>query len=135
VELPAGMAASGGESVSIQAQVKDAAGQEERKEQAVSVSRATMQVEVLAAGGVIWLGQENDLFVLTSTPDGRPVAASVELTDRTSGQTLHATTGALGVALVHVRPERTPYYDATAEASDGRRANFPVTFLTERRPL
>ena len=85
-ELPAGLAASGGESVSVQAQVKDAAGQEERKEQAVSVSRATLQVDLVASRGALWLDQENDLYVLTSTPDGRPVAASVETRTAPAGR-------------------------------------------------
>ena len=64
---------------------KDAAGQEERKEQSVAVSRDTLQVDVIAADGGLSPEGQNELYVLTSTPDGRPVAASVELADRASG--------------------------------------------------
>ncbi|HYV44202.1 MAG TPA: MG2 domain-containing protein [Myxococcaceae bacterium] len=135
VELPATLAAGGGESVSVQAQVKDAAGQEERKEQAVSVSRDTLRVDVLAADNGISPGVQNELYVLTSTPDGRPVAAGVELFDRNSGKTLHATTGARGVALVHVRSDRAPSYEVTAEASDGRRASQAVTLPLHHRSI
>lgn len=135
VELPDTLAASGGESVTLQAQVKDAAGQEERKEQAVSVSRDTLQVDVLVADGALSPGQASTLYVLTSTPDGRPVAASVQLSDRNSGETLRATTGARGVALVHVLPVQAPAYDVTAEASDGRRATRVVSLPMVRRPI
>jgi len=135
VELPATLAAGGGESVSLQAQVKDAAGQEERKEQGVSVSRDTLQVDVLAADNGISPGNENELYVLTSTPDGRPVAATVELVGRGSGETLHATTGARGVALLHVRPDQEPTYDVTAEASDGRRTRRTMTLPVSYRSI
>jgi len=128
VELPATLAARGGaESVTLQAQVKDAAGQEERKEQAVSVSRDTLQVDLLVADRGISADSYNEMYVLTSTPDGRPVAASVELYDRNTGLTLHATTGARGVAAVDLRLGQVPAYRITAEASDGRRAERLVS--------
>jgi len=133
-ELPADLAASGSETVLLQAQVKDAAGQEERREQPVAVSRQTLMVDVMAAGGSMSLEQDSDLFVLTSTPDGRPVAASVTLVDRFSGQKLSATTGARGVARLRVRPVQPALYDITAEA-EGRRATATAPIPVERHPM
>jgi len=80
-ELPASLAAGGKpETVLMEVAVKDAAGQEERKQQGVTVTRELLQMEVVPEGGRLVVGMENTLYVLTTSPDGQPLAAKVDVT-------------------------------------------------------
>lgn len=79
-ELPSTLAAAGRpEAVVLQLEAKDAAGQQEHTERAVTISRELLLVDVLAEGTAV-TGVENSFFVVTTTPDGRPVPAKVEVT-------------------------------------------------------
>jgi len=80
-ELPASLAAAGSpETVMMELAVKDVAGQEERKQQSVTVTRELLQMEVIPEGGQLVTGMENTLFVLTTSPDGQALPARVEIT-------------------------------------------------------
>lgn len=78
-ELPSTLAAPGRpEPVVLQLEAKDVAGQQEHTERALTVSRELLTVDVLP-DGVVATGLENTFFVVTTTPDGRPVPAKVEV--------------------------------------------------------
>lgn len=95
-ELPSKLAAPGRpEPVVLQLEAKDAAGQQERSERAVTVSRELLQVEVIPEGTPA-TGFDNGFFVVTSTPDGRAIPCKVELTPVTAGPPPQPTFARLG---------------------------------------
>lgn len=108
-ELPAALAAEGRpEAVTIEVAVKDSAGQEERKQQSFTVARELLQLELIAEGGRAVPGMENTFYLLSTTPDGKPVAARVEVTlpdgkSRTV-QTHENGLGAFAVAIAGATP-------------------------------
>ena len=140
VDLPATLAAGGPETVMMEVAVKDAAGQEERKQQAVTVARELLQMEVIPEGGQLVSGMENTLFVLSTSPDGQPVAAKVDVTFP-DGKTKRVRTHANGLGLLRYTPEqrasghraRRPHHGHAGvrlhlrgEDSEGRRGSRTV---------
>ena len=81
-ELPADLVRRGGapQRVTMEVAVKDAAGQEERKQTGVTVTRDLLQIDAVPEGGRLVAGLTNNVYVLTTTPDGKAAAARVQVT-------------------------------------------------------
>ncbi len=122
-ELPAGLAAEGRpEPIIVQLEAKDAAGQEERTQRAVTVARELLSVDLLPDGEA-QQGVPNTFFVVTTTPDGAPVSADVEvaLPDGTSAK---VRTGQTGIGRFDFTPPPGRLtFGAKAEDVQGRRAS------------
>lgn len=137
-EVPSTVAAPGQpEALNLQVEVKDAAGQQEQKSQVFTVARELLSVEVFARHGGVSEGLPNTLYVLTTTPDGRPVPCEVTLTP-SSGPDLRLRTAENGVGSAQLAPldqEQASRFWVEAQASgpDGRRATRRVP-LTRSLP-
>ena len=79
-ELPVDLVRRGRtERILMEVAIKDAAGQEERKQHAVTVARELLQLDAIPEGGKLLANMENTIYVMTTTPDGQAVAAQVEV--------------------------------------------------------
>lgn len=129
-ELPAGLASPGEpETLSLQLEVKDAAGQQEQKTQAFVVARELLSVEVLADQGSLLRKLPSRLFVLTTTPEGRPVPCEVTVVP-SRGKDVTLRTAENGVGQLDVSAADVEGYtrlEVTASGPDGRRAKRVVT--------
>ena len=126
-ELPASLAGAGApESVLMEVAVKDVAGQEERKQQAVTVTRELLQLELLPEGGQLVAEMENRLFVLATSPVGQPVAARVDVT-LPDGKTRRVQTHESGLGTLSYTPNAGPQrVMLRGEDSEGRRGSRSV---------
>ena len=99
--------------VAITATVRDPAGQTQSRAVTVAVARSPIRVDVVPEAGILVRGLPNTIHVLTSYPDGRPVAARLSI----SGVDHEVKTDARGVGSFEVTPEgdRVAF---TVEATD-----------------
>lgn len=89
--------------VDLEAMVTDLAGQSELGWQKVTVASQPILIDVAPESGTLHAGVENILYVLTSYPDGRPVAASlvVQIGD---GAPIETVSSEFGLAEVRFTP-------------------------------
>ncbi|HTQ55774.1 MAG TPA: MG2 domain-containing protein [Bryobacteraceae bacterium] len=109
--------------VLIEASVKDAAGHTETRGEPITVSGSPLLITAVPEGGTLIPNLENQVFVLTSYPDGKPAVSRVKV--RAGGdpeQSLATDDG--GVAVVRIRP-RAEAEPLLIEAADqqGNRAS------------
>jgi hypothetical protein len=120
--------------VLIEATVKDNAGHSETRGEPVIVSEAPLLVTAVPESGAMIPGLENQVFVLTSYPDGTPAQAEVKVRapnspDQTAG------TDAGGVAIVRLNgTEQMTKVRIDARDSDGNRASVPVELDSRTGP-
>ena len=86
----------------LEAQIVDSAGQVAGIRQAVPVNRVPLLVRAMPESGVPKPGVENDVFVMITTPDGRPAAAELAVT--TEGELYQLSTDAFGLAVLQLIP-------------------------------
>jgi uncharacterized protein YfaS (alpha-2-macroglobulin family) len=113
--------------VLVEATVKDSAGHAETRGEPVTVSQSPLLVTAVPEGGTLAPGIENEVFVLTSYPDGTPAVASV----RAAGQ--NVSTDAGGVAAIRLKPGIQPEtlrVDAIDREGNGAVANVPLQVRT-----
>jgi hypothetical protein len=91
-----------GTAIEIFARVRDAAGHESTATRAIPVAAAPFHVEVMAEGGDLIPGVENQVFVTAVAPDGAPVRGA-----RVEGWGRVARTDEVGVATITVHPKRS----------------------------
>ena len=92
----------GAAKVLMEATVKDNAGHSETRAEPITVSESPLLITAVPEGGTMIPGLENEVFLLTSYPDGTPAQAEARV--RVAGnadQTVN--TDASGVAIVSVR--------------------------------
>jgi len=88
--------------VLIEATVKDSAGHAETRGEPITVSESPLLIMAVPEGGQLVPNLENQVFILTSYPDGTP--AICELNVRAEGKPeQHVTTDDGGVAIVQLR--------------------------------
>ena len=98
--------AQGSAPIVIEASVKDGAGHTEIRDESVTVSRSSLLILAVPESGSLVPGIENQVYLLTSYPDGTP--ARTELTVRSRGvDKRKVNTDAGGVAIVELRPSST----------------------------
>jgi hypothetical protein len=88
--------------VLIEATVKDTAGHPETRGEPVTVTASPLIVTAVPEGGTLVPGLENQVFVLTSNPDGKPAQTQIRVR-AARGPDQRVSTDAGGVALFHVR--------------------------------
>ncbi len=93
----------GASRVLIEATVKDSAGHSETRGEPVTVSESPLIVTAVPEGGTLIPNLENQVFILTSYPDGTPAVASVRV-HAPGSPDLSATTDEGGVAVVRLKP-------------------------------
>jgi uncharacterized protein YfaS (alpha-2-macroglobulin family) len=113
----------GAASVVIEATVKDAAAHAEMRGESITVSQSPLLITAVPEGGKLVLGLENQVYILTSYPDGTPAQTTVNV--RIAGepnQKLETDKG--GVAVVHMTPkERNAQLRVEADDHRGNRAS------------
>ncbi len=87
----------------LEATVTDAAGEPEFGWQKLALARQPILVDVVAEGGTLRTGVENILYVLTSYPDGTPVASTVQVRIG-GGLPIEEVTSPAGIAEVRFTP-------------------------------
>jgi len=89
--------------VLIEATVKDSAGHAETRGEPITVSASPLLITAVPEGGTLVPKLENQVFILTSYPDGTP--AKTEVTVHAAGNAdQHVTTDDGGVAVASVKP-------------------------------
>ncbi len=117
--------------VLIEATVKDTAGHSESRGEPVTVSESPLLITAIPEGGTLIPGLENQLFVLTSYPDGTPAQADIRVHMAGSpDQTAHTDRG--GIAIVSLRGTGGMTLQVQARDREGNRASMPLSL--ESRP-
>lgn len=81
VELPADLVGTGTtQTIMVEVAIKDSAGQEERKQQSLTITKDLLLMDVVPEGGKLIAGMENTFYVMTTTPDGKPISTKVDVT-------------------------------------------------------
>ena len=94
----------GAAQVLVEATVKDSADQSEVRGEPITVSQSALLITAVPEGGTLIPHLENQVFVLTSYPDGTPAKTGVTVHLRGSGDQ-HAGTDSGGVAVVLVKAD------------------------------
>jgi uncharacterized protein YfaS (alpha-2-macroglobulin family) len=89
--------------VLIEATVKDSAEHTETRGEPITVSESPLLITAVPEGGTLIPNLENQVFILTSYPDGTPAHASVKVHAEGNADQ-RAATDAGGVAVVSIRP-------------------------------
>ena len=120
-------ATQGAARVLIEATVKDAAGHSESRGEPVTVSESPLLITAIPEGGSFIPGLENQIFILTSYPDGMPAQADVRV--HAAGQTDQiASTDSGGIAVVSLRGTENTTLRIRARDREGNQASIPVSF-------
>jgi hypothetical protein len=87
----------------VEATVKDSAAHAETRGEPITISQSSLLVTAVPEGGTLIPGIENQVFLLTSYPDGTPAATTltVQLADHNTQLTA---TDSGGVAIIHLNP-------------------------------
>src|SRR5882762_330498 len=88
--------------VLIEATVKDSAGRSETRGQPITVSDSPLLITAIPEGGTLVPNLENEVFILTSYPDGTPAKADVTVRSAMNWDQ-HATTDEGGIAIVPIK--------------------------------
>ena len=87
----------------VEATVKDSAGHAETRGEAITVSQSPLLLTAIPEGGTLIPHLENQVFLLSSYPDGTPATAA--LTVHIPGEhDQHVTTDSSGIATIHLVP-------------------------------
>jgi A-macroglobulin TED domain/Alpha-2-macroglobulin family/Carboxypeptidase regulatory-like domain/MG2 domain/A-macroglobulin receptor binding domain/Alpha-2-macroglobulin bait region domain len=85
----------------VEATVKDSADHAETRGEAITVSQSPLLITAVPEGGTLIPHLENEVYLLTSYPDGTPAAAS--LTVHIPGEhDQHVTADSSGIATIHI---------------------------------
>src|SRR5579862_4484746 len=88
--------------VLIEATVKDSAGHAESRGEPITVSESPLLITAVPEGGTLVPNLENQVFILTSYPDG--TAAKTDLIVHADGKVVqHLTTDGGGIAIAHIK--------------------------------
>ena len=112
--------------VLIEATVKDSAGHAETRGEPITVSESPLLITAVPEGGTLVPNLENQVFVLTSYPDGTP--AKTEVTVHAAGNAdQHVTTDEGGVAVARVKAGRgSENLEVEAADQEGNHASSKV---------
>jgi uncharacterized protein YfaS (alpha-2-macroglobulin family) len=114
--------AQGAAQVLVEASVEDSAGHTETRGESITVAEAPIIFTAVPEGGTLIRNIENEVFILTSYPDGSP--AKTELTVRGTGlDEQRVSSDAGGVAVIRMTPGNgAAQLDVDAHDNDGNRA-------------
>jgi hypothetical protein len=116
--------------VLIEATVKDSAGHAETRGEPITVSESPLLITAVPEGGALVPNLENQVFVLTSYPDGSP--ASADLTVHAAGNSdQRVTSDSSGVAVVRLNAgSGSEKLNIEAGDKEGNRASTQVQLET-----
>jgi uncharacterized protein YfaS (alpha-2-macroglobulin family) len=107
--------------VLIEATVKDSAGHSEARGEPITVSESPLIVTAVPEGGTLIPNLENQVFILTSYPDGTPARADVAVhVAGKADQTVATDEG--GVAVIRFKPDRGDVLHIDAADKEGNHA-------------
>lgn len=121
----------GAAKVLVEASVKDSAAHTETRGEAITVAQAPIIITAVPEGGTLIRNLENEVFILTSYPDGSP--ARTELMVRGTGLARQrVSTDDGGVAIVKITPNgnSVPQLTIDARDSEGNEAGKYVALET-----
>ncbi len=108
---------SGHAEITVEATVRDTAGQSESRRTARPVAAEPIHIEVVPEAGTLVAGVTNRVFILTSYPDGTPARTRLAIT----GLPEEIETNDLGAAFVELTPsEDEPRWTLRAADDEGR---------------
>ncbi len=109
--------------VLVEATVKDTARHSESRGEAVTVSESPLLITVVPESGTLIPGIENEVFVLTSYPDGTPAEADLRVNvPGNAVQTARTDRG--GIAIIPVRAAGTTAVRVQARDREGNHASI-----------
>jgi uncharacterized protein YfaS (alpha-2-macroglobulin family) len=88
--------------VLIETTVKDSAGHSETRGQPITVSDTPLLITAIPEGGTLVPNLQNQVFILTSYPDGTPARADVMVRSSANGDQ-HASTDDGGIAIIAIK--------------------------------
>jgi hypothetical protein len=107
LQLPAYFAgrplSQGAARVLIEATVKDSANHAESRGEPITVSESALLITAVPEGGTLIPNLENQIFILTSYPDGTPARTSLKVQMEGSAEQ-HVTSDDGGVAVIRISP-------------------------------
>ena len=86
--------------VLIEATVKDSAGHSETRDEPITVSESPLVITAVPEGGALVPNLENQIFILTSYPDGTPAMANLKVTFQGSDQQVSTDAGGVGIVSI-----------------------------------
>jgi hypothetical protein len=109
--------------VLVEATVKDSASHSETRGGPITVSESPLLITAVPEGGTLVPNLENQIYILTSYPDGTPASASVKV--HAKGRVEQSVTSDEGgVAIVRIKPEKgIESIEITASDKEGNRAS------------
>jgi len=118
--------------VLVEATVKNSAGHSETRGEPITVSESAFEITAVPEGGTLIPNLENQVFILTSYPDGTP--AKTELTVVTEGNPdQHVTTDEGGVAVIRLHARKgSESLKIEAEGKGGERASTTIQLETRQ---
>lgn len=111
--------------VLVEASVKDAAGHSESRGEVIMVSASPLLVTAVPEGGTLIPGLQNQVFVLTSYPDGTPAQADIRV-QAPGTATQSAATDPGGIAIVTLRGEEAMTVRIDARDHEGNHTSVRV---------
>ena len=110
----------------VEATVKDSAGHSETRGEPITVTQAPLLITAVPEGGTLVPGLENQVFILTSYPDGTP--ASAELKVQASGSPVqNVSTDEGGVAVIRIDASKEKAtLDIAAHDKEGNDASTSI---------
>jgi hypothetical protein len=116
--------------VLVEATVRDSAGHAETRGEPITVTEAPLLITAVPEGGTLIPNLENEVFVLTSYPDGSPARTELKV-HASGGVDQRASTDEGGVAEVRIGAgDKAATLDIEARDSDGNVANSTVQLQT-----
>jgi len=120
--------------VLIEASVKDSAGHSETHGEPVTVSESPLLITAIPEGGAMIPGLQNQVFILTSYPDGMPARADIQVHNPGFGDAT-AVTDQGGIAIVQLLGTgKTTQLRIDAKDSEGNRASIPLQLESRSGP-
>jgi len=109
--------------VLVEATVKDSAGHAETRGEPITVTEAPLLIAAVPEGGTLIPSLENEVFILTSYPDGTPARAELKVHASGSSEQ-HVSTDEGGVAEFRINPgDKAETLEIEAHDSEGNVAN------------
>jgi uncharacterized protein YfaS (alpha-2-macroglobulin family) len=118
--------------VLIEATVKDSAGHDETRGEPITVSESPLVITAVPEGGTLVPDLENQVFILTSYPDGTPAKTNLKIqAGRTADQRTETDDG--GVAVIRLSPGAgTETLRVEATDKEGNLASSTVPLQTRQ---
>ena len=88
----------------IEATVKDSAAHAETRGEPITISQSSLLITAVPEGGALIPHLENQVFLLSSYPDGTPASTSLTVHLPGEGQTQQVSTDSGGVAVISINP-------------------------------